>query len=878
MMEIYNKLFEELTTDTLILTPNKRLIGFLHKNYSAYRLQKKRIWPTPLILTLENWLSWQWEKQLIQHPIFPYQLLTTNQEYVIWQSIIENSANSFLMPTAIAATAQQAWQLCHHWQLDCQSSHFEQSNESRTWKIWAKDFVTFSQEHTCIDFASATTQLIDHFRKKILTPPKRIVLIGFDEINPQTKKLFQALKQSGCQLATFTANHPNKSIARRLAVENTEVELQTMAQWAYQRWRAGYQSIVCAVPQLLEIRQQVIDSFTEVFTSQQQDTLLSLPFNVAAGKKLSELPMIQAALAILQLKTMDSFNKISLLIRSPYLAYAEEERIQRCQLDVYLRRHAEHTINLEQLAHISQQQHCLQLSQLINDLIPLSHNHLTKQYPSDWAKYFTKKLQLAGWPGQRCLLSEELQLIERWSELFSELSRLDFILGKTSGDVAWKQLHHLAASSLFRAKTLQDPPIHILGLLDTAGSCFDSLWVMGLDDHTWPAAAHANPFIPYPLQRAHQLPHASNQREFYFSSLITKRLLTSAQEIILSHSLQRNEQILRPSALIASIPLIEKDDLQLPAYQTLITSIWATRRWEYYVDEYAPPLETKALISTGSQLFKQQAACPFQAFAHFRLDANFYPLPQAGLNPIDRGILLHAVIETFWNLLGDQATLLNQSTHTLQNLVEQSIDDSIIQFRKKRPFTLQPRFIEIERERLQQRLMKLIELDKKRSPFRKVTHEKKQNFIFGKLDIALRIDRIDALDDGSTLIIDYKTGVPRKFNWFEERLDEPQLPLYCLSYPMAKGFAIIHIRSDTLEIQGFSEKENGLSRLLSSEKDKTLPKTWQALLAYWKNSLAMLANQFQEGFAKVDPKHGPATCRLCRLHPFCRINHHEQSG
>jgi len=876
MMEIYNKLLAALTKDDLIITPNKRLIGFLQKSYSAYQnVQKKRIWSTPQMLTLEDWLRLQWEKQLIQHNIFSYRLISKNQEWLIWQSIIEQSAHSFLMSHSIAHTAQHAWQLYHHWQLDYQADHGDHNHESLTWKMWADNVVAFSQAQACIDLAAATERLIDHFRKKILTPPKRMFLIGFDKINPQTKKLLATLEQANCQIQTFTARYPQKPIARRIAFENRDVELQAMARWAYQRWQAGNNPIVCAIPQLLDIRSQVITHFEEVFTCLQQDTHDPLPCNVAAGQKLSEFPMIHIALTWLQLKIINPFDQISLLLRSPYLADATKEQAQRHQLDMYCRRCVENRVYLTQLAEISQQQHCPQLSQLIVQLIPLVENTRCTQYPSDWAKHFTKKLQISGWPGQRPLLNEEYQLLERWSELFSEFSTLDFILGKISSELAWQQLHHLASTALFQAKTPHNPPIHILGLLDTAGLCVDSLWVMGLDDHTWPATAQANPFIPYSLQRAHQLPHSSNQREFYFASLITQRLLTSARQVMLSHSTQANEKTLRPSALIASIPSIEKHDLELPPYQTLITSIWAARRWEYYVDETTPPLAPHEFTAASSQLFKQQAACPFQAFARLRLGAHAYPVPQAGLNAIDRGILLHHVIEIFWNTMNDQTTLLKQSMQTLQVIIQQSIDAGIATFCKKYPFTFQPQFIALESERLQQRLMKLIDLDKKRSPFRKVTHEKKQNLILGKLNIALRIDRVDELNDGSTLIIDYKTGMPRKLNWFEARLDEPQLPLYCLSYPAAKGFAVIHIRSNTLEVQGFSEKDNGLSPLLSSKKDKHLPKTWSAVLTYWKTSLEMLANQFQAGFAKVDPKQGANTCRLCHLKSFCRINHPE---
>ncbi len=42
-----------------------------------------------------------------------------------------------------------------------------------------------------VDLSSALNHFILLFRKKILKPPPRIFLIGFNEINPQYKKLLK---------------------------------------------------------------------------------------------------------------------------------------------------------------------------------------------------------------------------------------------------------------------------------------------------------------------------------------------------------------------------------------------------------------------------------------------------------------------------------------------------------------------------------------------------------------------------------------------------------------------------------------------------------------------------------------------------------------
>ncbi len=878
-MEIYNKLFKILQPDDLLLTPNQRLVRFLHKSFATYQqAQHKQAWPSLRIFKLETWLTLQWETQLIQSTGFPYRLLTTTQEHILWQSVISQADTHFLIPEHIAKTAQQAWQVNTLWQLHNHAAHLQASNETTAFKRWAERFVALSKEYACIDLARATTLLMDCFKNKNLTPPLRIFLIGFDELNPHTKTLLQLLEQLGSQVAYFTASSPQACV-RRLAVQNTETELQTMARWAYQQWQMGKQTIVCAIPQLLTIRTQVLETFTEIFTQLNPACAERLPFNIAAGEKLSEFPLIQSALAIIQAQASQPLSKLNRLIQSPYIGHAEDEKSQRAQLSIYLRCHVENTLALKQLALLSQQQHCTQLNQLISNLIPLVDKPPLQQLPSQWATHFVKKLQALHWPGQHHLLSEDFQLLERWSELLNELSGLDFILGKINEEAVLQQLTQLASESLFQTKTQHDTPIHVLGLLDTAGLCVDSLWVMGLDEQAWPTSAHPNPFIPYSVQRDNATPHACNEREFYFSSLVTQRLLNSADNIILSHATQHNEQALHPSALIHHIPRIEVSDLALPPYQTSVEAIWKAQRWEYYLDETAPVLLANELNTVSSQLFKSQAACPFQAFAKFRLKSQFHDLPALGLSKSDRGSLLHRVIELFWNNLGDQASLLKQSPQTLQTLIHQAIDTAIAEFSKKRPLTFSPHFIAIERERLQQRLMKLIELDKNRLPFTQVIHEAKQNFTFADLALSLRIDRIETQRDGSQLIIDYKTGESKlALGWSEERLDEPQLPLYCLSLPKVTGCSVIRIASNSIETQGYSEKETGLCHIIGEKEGKKLAPTWPELLNRWKMSLEKLAFEFQNGVATVDPKQGKTTCEHCHLQLLCRVNHHEKSN
>ncbi len=875
-MEIYKKLFNLLNSDDLLLTGNKRLIPFLHKAYARYQqTQKKQFWSTPQFFTFTLWLETLWEQQFIAQTGFPLRLLKKSQECLIWKTIIQQSAYSFLDSTHTAKNAQQAWQLLQQAQLDYQSVHFKQSNETETWQIWATDFLSFCHDQAYIDLSSAVNHLILLFNKQILHPPRRIFLIGFNEINPQYKKLLKVLEEQHCKICYYAPTyHPTK--LQRLCLVDRETEYQTMAVWAHQSWQLGKKNIACIIPNLIEQRTHLLNTFTEVFSELAHSDRLFPPFNIAAGNPLLEFGLIQTAMHIQGLEDINSFRQINQLLLSPYLGGAQQEQAARAQLDVTLRSNAENRLSLDQLFKFSYQHACPLLSGLITSLIPLIKkypvNFLAK--PSFWSNYFAKKLHALAWPGERLLSNCEFQLLKRWSRLLTEFASLDFILGDLSHAQALQQLHELIADTLFQAKTVHEPPIHLLGLLDSAGMYFDALWIMGLDDRTWPAIAKPNPFIPYALQRTHQLPYASSEREYYFASLLTKKLISSAENIIFSHPKQHLDQILRPSVLIKSIPEIELSDLKLPVYHALAKKIMATQHWEYYLDE--PVMLEEESFTAGTQLLQSQAVCPFQAFARWRLKAHFHPFPKNGLNARERGNLLHQVLEHFWNVVKNQASLLQQTPSALDELINNAIEQCLSSLSKKRPIGFKTHFIDIERQRLQTLLKNVIDLEKQRPVFLQTQHETKQQLSLSKLTFTLRIDRLDKLNENQTMIIDYKTGLPSKIDWLEERCDYPQLPLYCLSYAeTVRSFAVMHCRSNKITLQGISAEESAMKQLTPLKKLKTslVLNHWSDLLKHWQISLKKLAMEFEQGIAGANPKHGTNTCRHCDLQLLCRINH-----
>ena len=85
-------------------------------------------------------------------------------------------------------------------------------------------------------------------------------------------------------------------------------------------------------------------------------------------------------------------------------------------------------------------------------------------------------------------------------------------------------------------------------------------------------------------------------------------------------------------------------------------------------DNHGPQVNIDAeRVAGGSALLKDQAACPFRAFANHRLSARALPEPSYHLNAAQRGTVLHSALEHLWDSLNNSASLLERDSLTLQN-------------------------------------------------------------------------------------------------------------------------------------------------------------------------------------------------------------------
>ena len=279
----------------------------------------------------------------------------------------------------------------------------------------------------------------------------------------------------------------------------------------------------------------------------------------------------------------------------------------------------------------------------------------------------------------------------------------------------------------------------------------------------------------------------------------------------------------------------------------------------------------------GTRILVDQAACPFRAFAHYRLDARSLEHPEPGLDAMDRGTLLHAMMSTLWESLKDSATLHATGDEALGPMIEAAAADAIARIRDDRPGRLEGRFAELERARLAQIAREWLEIEKRRPPFRVTLREESMPLAAGSLLIEGRIDRVDHLEAGGLAVIDYKSGRVSPAAWMGERPDDAQLPLYALAADggeqEVRAVAFAKLKTGDRGFVGVARDADAIPGVQASEKMRgPLKKPWAELIAQWRREVDLLGDDFAAGHATVDPKELLSTCRWCDLKPLCRVH------
>ena len=900
----------------LILCSSPRLARALRQIEQAKSLQLgERIWHPPHIQTLASWWGEIFEQALLGGRLSESESslreLSALQETILWEQAIDeylkaDDRKALFDVSGLAQSAIEANRFVIEWNISLTQEH--ETPESRAFKKWCDIFQRLCKDKQVLESVRYQATVLNLLSQGAGTLASHIQLAGFDRKSPHLIKLIQILSARGVSVSEMTLGHQQAAEEICVVAQDQAHECRLAVAWAKQQLQHSADSqIAIVVPELNVLREKLICLLDEnlIPHTLRLDAVESdRPYDISLGVSLASMPIVASALQILSAHIHQrklSQTDVSDLLHNPYFsdvsimdARAQFEACMRDELALAVQpesvlRYLQSLI--EQPKAKLDTQHIANLQQHLKALWqPVARAH---QLPSAWTEVFKSLLEAVAWAQGRALSSHEYQAQQKFLQQLQTFAELDSVLDKLSASSALSRLMQMCRQDIFQAEAPAKIRLQVLGMLEIPASPLDAIWVMGMNDHLWPSLARPNPLIPAYLQQQMQTPNADSKVQSEFAKLVQQRLLHAASKLIFSYAKQDGDKQLRASPLLEHLTAQSPEQLRLVESHSLATQ-WVKQMsdeqrmqyWQWLDDAQAPAIARDSEVRGGTGLLKAQAICPAWGFYQYRLFASRLREPVNGLDAIQRGELVHQVLEYFWQGRDSdylKSLITSEGNQALRDVLDNIALRVLTKFSEQRAGSYSDSFIQLE----QQRMVKLVEywlceVEAKRShDFTVLAVEQERVLSLQNLLIRVKMDRIDQLSDGGALILmDYKTGRDIDFkSWASTRIREPQLPFYAAMVLQQEHVAAVVFAKVLFDKAGYAgvSSEDLLKgvQILGEDKShyvlqsQTFP-TWQDVMQHWQTSLNAIAAEIGAGAAAVkfeQEKH----LDFCEVKPLLRL-------
>ena len=857
---------ELLAAGGTVITATHRLARQLHRNYNQAQANEQRTaWPTADALPLDAWLRRTWESAVVQDaPLAAARLLTDSESRLLWHQVVADDPPNALDIGVIVPLVASAWRLCQVWGIPGTSLQAAaDSDDGRAFARWVTAYETLLRRRGWLDSALLLTRLCEPGSAAPGGSASRIGFAGFKPWTPAVESLATSLRKAGHEVLVL-APIVRAGRQRVVAPVDQTAELAQALRWSADRLTSQPgASVAILVPDLdrdaARIRRTGLDLLAPGWQLREPGIL---PLVLAGGRALGDYPIIHCALEVLALCLgHTSFEQVSGLLRSVYLTGSQAERAGLAQAELDLRKLPIERVPLRTLLRLLEFRAPPAAGRWQRAEALAASVREQSLPPGPWVRQFTAWLDAAAWPGQRALNSEEFQVLEAWQRELGTFAATGEVTGSLAAADALSLLAEQVRGRAFEPEGVEGA-VQILSLQEAEGQDFDALWVCGLTAGQWPPPVRPHPLIPLALQRAAGIPEATPTGVNSQAREQLARLCVAADDVTLSWPAEQEgaETLMSPllggfdsaSALAAGAmwpaPITTEPLTLHPDRDAIAASDFPVSR----TDDPAPTWCTGKRLRGGTRLLSLQAVCPARAFAEFRLRGAPLEAPARPLDAAMRGKVMHQILERLYRLEPCRRGLGGHDAEALRSLFDPVFDAVLDEYLPATDAYL-GHLRRFERERVWGLLQGLRQKDTDRPAFEVVT-EVAQEVEVGPLLLQVRLDRLDQLDAGGSLVIDYKTGEFTPAGWKGFRLAECQLPLYAVSTTGSRGAAVLELRPPKVRFRGVGESVLEIDGLRSPAKffqEPTLD--WDAVLARWASQLDTLAREFAAGDFRVNP-------------------------
>ncbi|RBP53401.1 PD-(D/E)XK nuclease family protein [Arenicella xantha] len=896
----------KLDKTTVIVAPTRSLVTSLNERLARQHLADGRsVWEAPSILVWNDYLRalWQTNRKQLASTQGALSLISAQQSLLVWTQIIEQSrrdeqALTLLNVQQTARAVQRSWRLMHDWNVAPESIAQDHVADTEQFLVWLDDYQQKLQKRGLIDESMLVAAL---HQIDCDIPYSQMIWVSYDLITDAQKA---HLEQAKIQGISVDYQRPTKSCRTQdfLQFPTVQNEILSALKTARHRLESSPDSHVSIVVPDLQHRQAAVEELARsVFypdLSPLQVQQNSNIYRFSLGLTLHEWPAIETALSLLTLiKNRVSVTDLSYLLRNQFVGLCVMHREECRVFERWLKRQRFHQVMFDHLPDlyaqckaalsVHQRPQADLLEAQLRDLVAqrqliqgaLAEKKQTLGYAAlefgAWTAEFSNWLRSWGWQTStldQTMNSVQYQLHQRWIALLEEFAGLATVQHRAGLSRALELIQQMARNTVFLPKSAASP-IVISGVLEAVGHEVDLCIVTGMHQD-YPPAPKADAFIPARLLADSGHPSGGTRNGSQHAFQVLDHLLECADERIVSfaRSADQDSDIemgpaarFRDAMFVAkAAPLsIEGDS---PVAQSEV-------ELEPFVDVQGLPWRAALSPKGGSRIFENQSQCAFKAYATHQLQCQSQDDAEFGLDNLDRGNVVHHLLDKLWAQLQTQRTLnqmpVDERARLVASLIEQVLENNELELNAEK---LQ--LLRLETPRLLRLLVEWLALESARpEPFSVVEREQPRRGNIGGIAFDYIIDRVDLTDAGRSVIIDYKTGNVNRNDWLEDRLRSPQMPLYVLALDAEKekqtsGIAFASVRQGDHKFVELSE--TGIFRE-AKKPQNDLQQKWQERRSVWPQLLTQLAADFLAGQASVNPI-DEQVCNYCDLHAICRVS------
>jgi len=908
-----------LDQHSAVLVPTRSLANTLTEQIVSHNISLgNTVWENPNILLWSDYLQLWWQQSkstdLITHGART--LISARQSSLLWTQIVEASRReernlTLLDVNQTVKAVQRSWRLINDWGVELDSLRQDHVADTEQFIAWIDAYTDLLTKRRLIDASQLQHQLLNSGSKP---PFRQLIWYCYDLVTATQSRFNQRAESLGKEIVFRSAEteapteqQPEPETLYTAYADSNDELIDVLEQSRSLIELNPAHTVNIVIPDLQSRRAVVSELARSVFYPGIPPLeVLQSPsvYRFSLGQPLNEWPAIDTALKLLKLlNNRTTVTEFSAILRNQFLTVTRGMDHECRLFERWLTRQRLRQFSVDRLPELYQQ--CLEyldqrnqqpeqprlpavLEQITSQLQALQQkleqeklqNGFAALSFAEWIAVYQEWLTTWGWNtevAKQTLSSVQYQLHQRWLNLIEELAGLALVQKRVGLNRAAEILRQMCRDAIFQPQAVASP-ILISGVFEAIGRPTDSCFLLAMDQG-YPAPSQNDVFIPNRILRELGYPDASAEKSFLLAKQVTNNLLSASKQKRISYSERqelesglRNQisplfrnQIFNPPTSLAQAHKTDKE---------FAPPVNAVEVMDQYEDLQGPALAANAHARGGSKIFEHQSICAFRAFVNHRLGFLRSDEAEFGLDGMDRGQLVHELLDQVWQKLQNQAQLLELTAEQLDGLISAVVDEVC----QQPGFDLsedKTQLLQYEKPRLRRLLNLWLQYEKRRpTGFSVIEREEQRTESIGGINFDYVIDRLDLTDDGRSLIIDYKTGQIDRNDWLGERLSGPQLPLYALALDKIKRTPVAGIAFAKIDPLKPEFVELCEANILRSDKSKLVvdrEQLWQDQRASWPQLFENLANDFIQGQAEVNPI-DEATCQYCELKAVCRVS------